>query len=90
MLQPIDKVMFTGADFCIQHYGVCRMNPELARRVAQLTLQQLRGRQRIDSVCPCSVTQEVGVSISVTQGTYRHHATRPPVANKHLVSRGVI
>jgi len=31
-----------------------------------------------------------GVSISVTQGTYRHHATRPPVANKHLVSRGVI
>jgi CRISPR-associated protein Cas1 len=36
VLQLIDSVTFTGADFSIQHDGVCRMNPELARRVAQL------------------------------------------------------
>jgi CRISPR-associated endonuclease Cas1 len=41
VLQLIDSVTFTGADFSIQHDGVCRMNPELARRVAQLTLQML-------------------------------------------------
>jgi CRISPR-associated protein Cas1 len=36
VLHLIDTVTFTGADFSIQHDGVCRMNPELARRVAQL------------------------------------------------------
>ena len=36
----IDAVTFTGADFSIQHDGVCRMNPELARRVAQLALKR--------------------------------------------------
>ncbi len=36
----IDTVTFTGADFSIQHDGVCRMNPELARRVAQLALER--------------------------------------------------
>jgi CRISPR-associated endonuclease Cas1 len=36
VLQLIDAVTFTGADFSIQYDGVCRMNPELARRVAQL------------------------------------------------------
>jgi CRISPR/Cas system-associated endonuclease Cas1 len=40
VLRLIDAVTFTGADFSIQHDGVCRMNPELARRVAQLTLEQ--------------------------------------------------
>ena len=39
VLQLIDTVTFTGADFSIQHDGVCRMNPELARRVAQLALE---------------------------------------------------
>jgi CRISPR/Cas system-associated endonuclease Cas1 len=39
VLQLIDAVTFTGADFSIQHDGVCRMNPELARRVAQLALE---------------------------------------------------
>ena len=39
VLQMIDAVTFTGADFAIQHDGVCRMNPELARRVAQLALE---------------------------------------------------
>ena len=36
----IDAVTFTRADFSIQHDGVCRMNPELARRVAQLALKR--------------------------------------------------
>jgi CRISP-associated protein Cas1 len=40
VLQLIDTNTFTGADFSIQHDGVCRMNPELARRVAQLALQR--------------------------------------------------
>ena len=40
VLQPIDTVTFTGGDFSIQHDGVCRMNPELARRVAQLALER--------------------------------------------------
>lgn len=38
VLHLIDKETFTGADFAIQNDGICRMNPELARRVAQLTL----------------------------------------------------
>jgi CRISPR-associated protein Cas1 len=40
VLHLIDTVTFTGADFSIQHDGVCRMNPELARRVAQLALER--------------------------------------------------
>jgi CRISP-associated protein Cas1 len=40
VLQLIDAVTFTGADFSIQQDGVCRMNPELARRVAQLALER--------------------------------------------------
>jgi CRISPR-associated protein Cas1 len=39
-LHLIDNATFTGADFSIQHDGVCRMNPELARRVTQLALQR--------------------------------------------------
>jgi len=33
------ELTFTGVDFSIQHDGVCRMNRELARRVAQLVLE---------------------------------------------------
>ena len=40
VLHLIETVTFTGADFSIQHDGVCRMNPELARRVAQLALER--------------------------------------------------
>jgi CRISPR-associated protein Cas1 len=40
VLCPIDTVTFTVADFSIQHDGVSRMNPELARRVAQLALER--------------------------------------------------
>ena len=40
VLQLIATVTFTGADFAIQDDGVCRMNPELARRVAQLALKR--------------------------------------------------
>jgi CRISPR/Cas system-associated endonuclease Cas1 len=40
VLQLINAVTFTGADFSIQHDGVCRMNPELARRVSHLALER--------------------------------------------------
>ncbi|MBV8143692.1 MAG: CRISPR-associated endonuclease Cas1 [Gammaproteobacteria bacterium] len=46
VLQLIETVTFTGADFSIQHDGVCRMNPELARRVAQLALEHCKGSGR--------------------------------------------
>jgi CRISPR-associated protein Cas1 len=42
VLELIEAVTFTGADFCIQHDGACRLNPELARRVAQLALERCR------------------------------------------------
>lgn len=40
ILQLISETTFTGADFAIQNDGVCRLNPELARRVAQLALER--------------------------------------------------
>lgn len=40
VLQLIDQTTFTGADFSIQHDGVCRLNPELARRVAKLAMEK--------------------------------------------------
>ena len=40
VLRLVETVTFTGADFSIQNDGVCRMNPELARRVAQLALER--------------------------------------------------
>ena len=46
MLNVIDTVTFTGADFSIQHDGVCRMNPELARRVAQLASERCEASDR--------------------------------------------
>lgn len=39
VLQLIRDETFTGADFPIQHDGVCRLNPELPRRVAQLAME---------------------------------------------------
>lgn len=50
VLRLIDSVTFTGSDFSIQDDGVCRMNPALARLVAQLTLQSLQ-------TAPGSVTE---------------------------------
>jgi hypothetical protein len=41
----IETVTFAGRDFSIQHDGVCRMNPQVARRMAQLALERWR-RQR--------------------------------------------
>jgi hypothetical protein len=35
-----------GADFSIQHDGVCRLHPELARRVAQLALERCEERDK--------------------------------------------
>ena len=46
VLHLIDTATFTGADFSIQHAGVCRMNPELARRVAQLALERCDASNR--------------------------------------------
>jgi CRISPR-associated protein Cas1 len=40
VLQLIGETTFTGADFAIQNDGVCRLNPELARRVAQLAMER--------------------------------------------------
>jgi CRISP-associated protein Cas1 len=40
VLQLINQTTFTGADFAIQNDGVCRLNPELARRVAQLAMER--------------------------------------------------
>lgn len=40
VLDLISTATFTGADFPIQHNGVCRLHPELARRVAQLALER--------------------------------------------------
>ena len=55
VLHLIDTLTFTGADFSIQHDGICRMNPELARRVAQLALERCEvGRNRVSlSASPC-------------------------------------
>lgn len=35
VLDLVAKESFTGADFSIQHDGVCRLNPELARRATE-------------------------------------------------------
>ncbi len=39
VLRLISEMTFTGADFSIQRDGVCRLNPGLARRVAQLAME---------------------------------------------------
>ncbi|MGE0621630.1 MAG: CRISPR-associated endonuclease Cas1 [Pseudomonadales bacterium] len=39
ILQIITSETLTGADFSVQDDGVCRLNPELARRVAKLTTE---------------------------------------------------
>jgi hypothetical protein len=36
ILQVVASTTLTGGDFSIQPDGVCRSNPQLARRVAQL------------------------------------------------------
>ena len=41
VLDLIDSKTFAGADFVIQDDGACRLNPELARRVAQLAVESL-------------------------------------------------
>ena len=41
ILELIKATTFSGADFSIQHDGACRLNPELARRVAQLACEKL-------------------------------------------------
>jgi len=45
ILELIRTTTFTGADFSIQRDGACRLNPELARRVAQLAYNHISGTQ---------------------------------------------
>jgi CRISPR-associated protein Cas1 len=42
-LELVKTATFSGGDFLIQPDGVCRLNPELARQVAQLAEQHVRG-----------------------------------------------
>ncbi len=42
ILELIKTTTFSGTDFSIQHDGACRLNPELARRVAQLSCEKVR------------------------------------------------
>jgi CRISPR-associated protein Cas1 len=39
VLQLINSVTFSGADFSIQNDGVCRLNPQLARKVTSLAME---------------------------------------------------
>jgi CRISPR/Cas system-associated endonuclease Cas1 len=40
VLRIVNGTKLSGGDFVIQPDGVCRLNPELARRVAQLALER--------------------------------------------------
>jgi CRISPR-associated protein Cas1 len=40
ILQLVSATTFTGADFSIQDDGVCRLNPQFARRVVQLAVER--------------------------------------------------
>jgi CRISPR-associated protein Cas1 len=42
ILELIKTTTFFGGDFAIQPDGVCRLNPELARRVVQLADDRVR------------------------------------------------
>jgi CRISPR-associated protein Cas1 len=46
VLHLVNTITFSSADFSIQNDGVCRMNPELARRVAQLSLEHCASSPR--------------------------------------------
>ena len=40
ILELVKTATFSGSDFAIQPDGVCKLNPELARRVTQLAQEQ--------------------------------------------------
>jgi len=44
VLKLIAEETFSGADFQLRSDGVCRLNPELARSVAQASLNELERR----------------------------------------------
>jgi CRISPR/Cas system-associated endonuclease Cas1 len=46
VLELVGTTTFNGGDFAIQPDGVCRLNPELARRVAQLALDHRAASSR--------------------------------------------
>jgi CRISPR/Cas system-associated endonuclease Cas1 len=43
ILKLVKTSTFSGGDFFVQPDGVCRLNPQLARQVAQRAEQQVRG-----------------------------------------------
>ena len=60
VLEIVKNESLSGSDFSIQHDGACRLNPELARHVAQLALQHnvvvsdtewLRSNENHEFVC---------------------------------------
>ena len=51
ILQLLNEETFIGADFKIQSDGVCRLNPELARRVAQLAMNYCESLGHLKRAC---------------------------------------
>lgn len=45
ILDLLKTTVLTGADFLIQPDGVCRLNPQFARRLVQLVLEQYSAAQ---------------------------------------------
>jgi CRISPR-associated protein Cas1 len=46
VLQLVETTTFDGADFSIQPDGVCRLNPELARRLVKLAVSEISKSKR--------------------------------------------
>lgn len=59
ILDLIQTKTFSGGDFSIQPDGVCRLNPELARRVVQLAQGQVRVTQLDARITPLSESGRV-------------------------------
>jgi CRISP-associated protein Cas1 len=47
VLSIANETKLSGGDFALQSDGVCRVNPELARRVAQLAIEHYSSAARI-------------------------------------------
>lgn len=45
VLRIVNETKLSGGDFAIQPDGVCRLNPELARRVSQIAHEHVRDAQ---------------------------------------------
>jgi len=63
IVEGYDPTTFTGADFAIQTDGVCRLNPELTRRVAQLALERCEDLPYPKRGCGDTSASELGVQL---------------------------